>query len=407
MPRPALPGLIVLLLVGPLAAADWPQLLGPRRNGVSTETGLRTSWPRQGPPLVWQKDVGAGFSGPVVVGRRLILFHRLKDEEVVECLDALTGDRKWNFAYPTDYQDDFGMDEGPRSTPTVAGSRVYTLGAAGVLHCLDLATGKKVWRRSVNEEYQVRKGYFGVGTSPLVEANLLLVNVGGKKAGIVAFDKDNGKEVWRATDDAASYSSPVAATVAGKRSVFFFTRRGLVVLDPRTGAVRFDKFWRSRMDASVNAATPVVVGDDVFVSACYGTGALLLHFGKGEPKEVWKGDEVLSNHYATSVHRGGYLYGFDGRQEQRARLRCVELKTGKVCWTKEEFGCGSMILADGQLIILSEDGDLLLVEATSAAYREKARARLLTSPCRAQIALADGRLYARDGKKLVCVELRK
>jgi outer membrane protein assembly factor BamB len=408
MPRPALAGLIIaLLLLGPLTAADWLQWLGPTRNGVSSETGLRASWPRQGPPLVWQKEVGAGFSGPVVVGRRLVLFHRLKDEEVVECLDALTGDRKWRFAYPTEYQDDFGFDEGPRSTPTVAGSRVYTLGAAGVLHCLDLASGKKLWRRSMNEEYQVRKGYFGVGTSPLVEGGVVLVNVGAKKAGIVAFDKETGKEVWKATDDGASYSSPVVAAVAGKRSVFFLTRRGLVVLDPRTGAVRFDKFWRSRMDASVNAATPVVVGDDVFVSACYGTGALLLRFGKGEPEEVWKGDEILSNHYATSVHRGGYLYGFDGRQEQRARLRCVELKTGKVCWTEEEFGCGSMILADRRLIILSEDGDLVLVEATPSAYRERARARVLTSPCRAQIALADCRLYARDGKKLICVDLRK
>jgi outer membrane protein assembly factor BamB len=403
-------GLLLLVpaaLIPWSAAADWPQLLGPARNGISTETGLRTSWPRQGPPLLWQKDVGAGFSGPVVVGRRLILFYRVKDEEVVECLDALTGDRKWRFPYATDYQDDFGFDEGPRSTPTVAGSRVYTLGASGMLHCLDLATGKKVWRRSVMEEYQVRKGYFGVGTSPLVEGDLVLVNVGGKKAGIVAFHKDTGKEVWKATDDGASYSSPVAATVGGKRSVFFFTRRGLVVLDPRSGAVRFDKFWRSRMDASVNAATPVVVGDDVFVSACYGTGALLLHFGKGEPEEVWKGDEVLSNHYATSVHRAGYLYGFDGRQEQRARLRCVELKTGQVCWTKEEFGCGSMILADGQLIILCEDGDLVLVEPTPAGYREKARVKLLTSPCRAQLALADGRLYARDSKKLICEDMRK
>jgi outer membrane protein assembly factor BamB len=390
-----------------VAAADWPQFLGPARNGTSTETGLLDTWPKSGPPLLWEKEVGAGFSGPVVAGGRLILFHRLGDEEVVECLDAATGQGRWKYAYPTRYRDDFGFDDGPRSTPLIAAGHVYTLGAEGTLHCLEMATGNKVWQRSVNDDYQVRKGFFGVATSPVLEGDLLLVNVGGPKAGIVAFDARTGKEVWKATDHEASYSSPVAATVAGRRLVFFFTRAGLVALEPRTGHVRFSKHWRARMHASVNAAAPVVVGDDVFVSACYNTGALLTHFRKDGAEEVWHGDESMSNHYGTCVYHDGYLYGFDGRQEEGARLRCIEWKTGKVQWTREGFGCGTMILAGGRLIILNEAGELVLVEATPRAYREKARAAVLTKPTRAQIALADGRLHARDGKKLVCLGLKK
>lgn len=387
-------------------AADWPQFLGPDRNGISGETGLIATL-RSRPPLLWERSVGAGFSGPVVAGGRLILFHRVGDDEVVDCLDAATGRDKWRFAYATAYRDDFGFDDGPRSTPLVADGMVFTLGAEGALHGLDLATGKKMWRRSVNDEYGVRKGFFGVATSPIVEGDLLLINVGGRDAGIVAFDRRTGKEVWKATSDEASYSSPVAATVAGRRHVFFLTRDGLVVLDPKSGAIHARKHWRSRINASVNAASPVVVGDDVFVSACYGTGALLAHVRKDGLDEIWSSDEVMSNHYGTCVQRDGFLYGFDGRQEEGARLRCVEWKTGKVRWTQEGFGCGSMIFADGQLIVVNENGELVLVEATPAAYREKGRVALLSKPVRAPIALADGRLYARDAKRLICLNLKK
>lgn len=387
-------------------AADWPQFLGPGRDSISPETGLLSQWPKDGPPIVWQRPVGAGFSGPVVAGERLVLFHRLGDKEEVACLDAATGKPRWQFAYPSNYRDDFGMDEGPRSTPLVAGNRVYTLGAEGRLHCLQLDTGKKVWDRSLNTEYQVRKGFFGVATSPLLEGNLLLLNVGGKAAGIVALDKDTGQEVWRATDHEASYSSPVAATFNGKRRVVFFTREGIVLLDPRTGDVAYSKHWRARLQASVNAASPVIADDLIFVSACYGTGAIVLRAGTTGVEELWKSDDVMSNHYTTCVHSKGYLYGFDGRQEEGARLRCVELKTGKVRWTDNHPGCGSMILAEGRLIILNEHGQLLLVAATPDAYQEKARAQVLTGPCRSPIALANGLLYGRDSQKLVCWKLK-
>jgi outer membrane protein assembly factor BamB len=396
-----------LLAPVPARAGDWPQFLGPDRNGVSAETGLIASWPKGGPPVVWQKDVGEGYSGPVVAGNWLILFHRLDSDEVVEGLDAATGQGRWQFRYPTAYRDDFGKGNGPRSTPLVGGKQVFTLGAEGRLHCLELETGKKVWERSLADDYRVPKGFFGVASSPLLEDNLLLVNVGGKDAGIVAFERDTGKEVWRATSDEASYSSPVAATLDGVRHVFFFTREGLVSLDPRTGAVRFRKHWRSRLNASVNAAAPVVLDGHLFLTACYGTGAILLRVRPDGVDEVWQSDEVLSAHYGTPLRRGDFLYGCDGRQEEGARLRCVEWKMGKVRWTREGFGCGSLLLADGRLLALTEAGDLVLLEATPEAYRELARATVLDGTCRAPLALANGRLYGRDERKLICWNLKK
>lgn len=389
---------------------DWPQFLGPNRNATSSEKGLLQSWPGEGPPLVWEKKIGKGFSAPVVAGERLILFHRVDDKEIVDCLDAATGKERWRFAYPTRHEDQVPTtgDDGPRSTPLIAGNRVYTLGAEGKLHCLELDTGKRVWDRAINTEYQVRPGFFGTATSPILEGNRLLINVGGKGAGIVAFDKESGKELWKATDHEASYSSPVAATIDGARQVCFFTREGIVLLDPEKGTVHFTQRWRARIHASVNAAAPVVAGEQVFFSASYNTGAIVLRIRKDGADEVWKGDDILSNHYNTTVHRDGFLYGIEGRQEGGgAELRCVELRTGKVRWRKERFGCAALLLVEGNLVALSESGALLLIEASPDGYKEKARAPVLARPCRADMALANGRLFARDATRLICLGLKK
>ena len=395
------------LLLPFLLAADWPQFLGPTRNAVSSEVGLNTSWGEGGPTALWTKEVGSGYSSPVIADGRLLIFHRVGDEEVLQCLDAHSGKPLWKTASPTRYVDDFGKGDGPRSTPLVTGRSVVTLGADGRLQCLELQTGRKIWERALHEDFVVSKGFFGVATSPIAEDGLVLVNVGSKQAGIVAFALDTGKEVWRATDQGASYSSPVAATIDGVRHVFFFTREGLASLDPRNGAVRLSKPWRSRFQASVNAATPVIIQNRLFLSASYNTGAVMLRVRRDGLEELWKGDDVLSNHYTTSICHQNFLYGFDGRQEQRPRLRCVAAASGLVQWTKEGFGCGSMLLAEGKLIVLTEDGDLVSIEATPEAYREICRARVLSAPCRAALALSDGRLYGRDDHKLVCWNLKK
>lgn len=408
MTRSLLAILTLSLLPAVVLADDWPQWLGPRRDGTSRNQGLVDSFPKDGPKILWHRDIGEGYSGPVIAGDRLVLFHRIDNEERVECLNATTGKPLWKFAYPTEYQDALGKGNGPRSTPAIHDGKIITLGAEGTLHCLSLDDGKKIWSRSLTKEYKTPLGYFGIGTSPIVEQNLVLLNVGGAKAGIVAFDLATGKETWKATNDPISYSSPVVCTIDGARLAIFFTRTGAVVLDPKTGDVKFQKRWRARIDASVNAATPLVIGNLAFFSTSYDTGALLLKLRKDGADEVWTDEEVMSNHYNTCIHLNGYLYGFDGRQEAGPSLRCVELKSKKVLWDREKFGCGTMALADGRLIVLTEKGDLHLIKATPEGFQEQAKTRLLNAgPCRTQIALANGRLYARDQEKLVCVDLRK
>ena len=241
---------VIALALGVQAAAyDWPQFLGPERNGVYSGPALAETWAAGGPRVVWRKQVGQGFSGPVVVENRVILFHRVSNREVVESFDARTGMSQWQYGYPTSYRDDFGFDEGPRAVPVVANGVVYTFGAEGQLHAIELATGKRIWSEDTMGRFAVPKGFFGAGGSPLVENGLVLANIGGRNAGIVAFEAKTGKVVWTATNDAASYSSPVGATIAGHRYAIFFTRNGLVALDPATGKPQFERPWRARIAA--------------------------------------------------------------------------------------------------------------------------------------------------------------
>lgn len=381
-------------------AGDWPQFLGPTRNGVSPET---IGWP---PAIVWRKDAGEGFAAPVVAAGKVIFFYRANGKEIVDCLDASTGAKVWSYDYPTNYRDDFGFDEGPRSAPAIAEGAVFTFGALGVLTAVDFATGKRRWSIETNKQFGVKKAWFGAAGSPLVEAGKVLVHVGGAGAGIVAFDAKTGAVVWKATNDEASYSSPTVATIAGVRHAFFFTRAGLVDLDPSNGQVRFSFPWRARSSASVNAATPLVIGNQVFVSASYGTGAALLEVNGSEYKKIWSNDDSMSNHYSTCVYRDGFLYGFHGRQEEGQALRCVQLKTGKVMWDVDSYGAGTVTLAGDRLLILRENGELVLAPASPDGFHPIAHAPILNKIVRAYPALADGKLYARDEKTLVCVRLK-
>ena len=387
-------------------AQDWPQFLGPARDGRYTGAPLAADWPDGGPRRLWSRPVGAGFAGPVVAGDRLVLFHRVGGAEVVEALDAATGGVLWRYDYPTTYRDDFGFDEGPRSVPVVHGGRVYTFGAQGRLHAVDLETGAGVWQVDTHARYGVRKGFFGAAGSPLVEDGRVIANVGGRRGGIVAFDAATGAELWTATTHEASYSSPAAGAFGGRRTALVFTRNGLVGLDPASGEVRFERRWRSRLGASVNAATPLVLGDRVFISASYGAGAALLRVEGGTLAEEWSGDDSMTNHYATAVERGGVLYGYHGRQEYGPSLRAVDARSGAVRWSEDRFGAGTVTLAGGLLVILRESGELVLAEATPDAFRPLARAAILPGVVRAYPALAAGRLYARNTDTLVAIDLR-
>lgn len=391
-------------------AADWPQFLGPTRNVTYAGNELAESWPKEGPATVWQKKVGTGWAGPVVASGKVVLFHRVASQEVVECLDAKTGKELWKQAFATSYTDNFGFDNGPRATPCIADGRVFVFGANGNLHALDFATGKSLWSADAQKGFGAERGFFGFACSPLVEGKALLVNIGGKNgAGIVAFDTATGKPLWTAHDEEASYSSPIAATIGGQRHAFFFARHKLVSLDPANGKVRFAFPWGPKMHASVSAAVPVVSGDTVFISAGYGAGAAVLRVKSGGVEKLWSGEEQLTVQYVTPVLRDGFLYGFEGRVDTgpTPELRCVELATGKVRWSTDKVAHGGIILAGSDLFITTDRGELVRVAAEPKGFQEKARAQILGFEGRAQPALADGLLFARDKGKLVAVDLRK
>ena len=276
-----------------------------------------------------------------------------------------------------------------------------------MLQSLDFLTGKRIWSVDTKQKFGTDKGFFGAACSPLVEDGRVLLNVGGPHgAGIVAFDAASGKTLWTATNDEAGYAAPVAVTIGGARHALFLTRSGLVDIEPATGKIRFQFPWRSRSHASVNAAAPVVDGNLVFLSASYGTGATLLEIQGASVKQLWASDDSLSSHYATSVYRDGYLYGYHGRQEYGQSLRSVELKTGKVQWNADGFGAGTVTLAGDRLLLVREDGELVLAPASPKGFQPLARARLLPGVIRAYPALADGRLYVRNERELACFRLK-
>ncbi|MGO8698744.1 MAG: PQQ-binding-like beta-propeller repeat protein [Limisphaerales bacterium] len=445
---------VFFLAAGPALSAaenpgeDWPRFLGPSANGISGETNLLAQWPSNGPALVWEKPIGTGYGAPSVLGHRLVVHHRLQDEEVVECLSAETGKTFWHFNYPSHFIDPYGYNNGPRSTPLLASNSCYTFGAEGKLNCLELTTGKLVWQRDTATEFNVPEAFFGVGSSPILEEDRLIVMVGGQpNSGVVAFDPGTGKTLWKSVgaanwegvpitggraesivhwkswDKQASYSTPVAATIQGRRQVLCLTRQGLVSLDPKTGAVNFSFWFRSPVNESVNAMSPVVVDDLIFLSgAYYKIGSVLLRVkpdGKSV-EEVWRGT-ALELHWTTPIYLDGYLYAFSGRNEPDARLRCVELKTGKLMWDMDEswphhstqtpsvYGRGSSIWADGRLIAIGEGGLLGLFNPNPAKAEEICRFQVphLHYPCWAAPVLSRKKLYLRNEDHLVCIDLAK
>ncbi|MBY0587374.1 PQQ-like beta-propeller repeat protein [bacterium] len=388
-----------------LFAGDWPQFLGPEQNSTADDESIVTTIDKPR-PILWKRNVGEGYSGPVVQTGKLILFHLQEGEEVAEAIDVDTGKTVWKLGYRCDYAGGYGTGPGPRATPAIDGKAVFTFGAAGTLQAIDLATGKLLWRRDLAQEYGLPEGFFGVGTSPTVEGDKLLVTVGAKGASLVAFDTATGKTRWNASQDEASYASPIVATIMGKRLGIFFARSGLHLVEIEAGKEVGFLRWRARMNASVNAATPVLVGENIFLSAEYGTGATLVRWTGQTIEPIWKSQDALSCHFNTPVEFDNHLVGIDGRQEGGAQLRCIQAETGEVAWSQPGFGCASLIRVGPTMVAITEEGDLVLFETNTKQFREQGRQKLGGSPTRAHPAISEGVLFVRTPAELLAIDLR-
>jgi len=422
---------------------DWKSFLGPQHNGHSPETKLLKSWPKSGPKLIWEMKKGTGYSSPAISGEYLVYMHREGREEKIECLHPETGAKYWEFTYPTQFEDRYGYNNGPRSSPVIDGDRVYTYGAEGKLHCLRLQTGQLHWSRNIASEFKVPQDFFGTATTPLIEGDQLIVNIGAPGGPTVAaFHKVSGKMMWGAGKEwGPSYASPVPATIHGKRRVFVFAggesnppTGGLYSIDPGNGAVDFQFAWRSRSYESVNAASPVVAGNQVFISASYKAGGALLDISPAMKHTVaWTSPEI-GTHFNTAIEKDGYLYAFDGRNEPDASLVCIERKTGKVMWRvtpewdetfliqgeprKQRLGTfrGTLLQVDGHFLALGELGHLVWMDLSPKGYKELARAWLFAARETWSLpVLSRGLLYvsqhSRDmvngtGPRLLCYDLR-
>jgi outer membrane protein assembly factor BamB len=383
------------------AKFDWPQWRGPNRDGVSKEIGLLKSWPEGGPKVLWRAPAGEGYSGIAVSQGRAFTMYGEGNDEVTVGLDAANGKEIWRFRADGKYINDQG--NGPRSTPTVDGDLVFTLSGNGTLHALNAKDGKKVWEHNLTKEFAGRIPTWGISTSPLVEGELLIVDVGGKaEHSVVAFNKSSGSLAWKSQTDQPGYSAPIAVTVNGVRQVLVFTGTALVSLSPANGKL----FWRYPWvtEFFVNAATPVFIPNDkIFISSGYGKGAALLQMqaanGRVTAAPVWL-SRAMKNHFSSSVFHEGHLYGFDD-----AIFKCLDANTGGEKWKARGFQKGSLILADGHLIVLGEHGNLALVEATPTEYKEKANVPALKGKCWTMPSLAGGKLYLRNEKEMLCLDV--
>jgi outer membrane protein assembly factor BamB len=416
---------------------DWPQWMGPTRDGVWHETGIVDKFPENGPPIVWRTKIGGGYAGPAVVGDRVYVMDyvrkegtvqndpgtrtELKGTERVLCLDAKTGEIVWKHEYDRPYAISYAS--GPRCTPAVHDGKVYTLGAEGNLYCLDAATGKPLWSKDFQKDYGAPCPIWGFTSHPLVEGNKVFCLVGGKGSVVVAFDKDTGKEVWKALDAPhAGYCPPTMITAGGKRQLLIWTPLAINGLNPETGEVYWSEPLEPQYEMSVSA--PVKHGDLLYVSGIGDVGGVWrLDSSKPAISEVWIGDNKTAVYTcnSTPIVEDGIIYGCDCRGGQ---LRGVELATGKRLWEtfkpttgdrRASHGTAFLVKNGNRYFLFSEQGDLIIANLSREGYEEISRFHLLEPTSEAfgrdvvwsHPAFANKCLYARNDKEIVCVSLAK
>lgn len=394
------------------ASQDWPQILGPHRNGLSSETNLLDKWPEGGPKELWRVPGGVGMSGLAISRGRLVTLVQKEGRQFAQAIDAVTGKLIWERDLAAEYRNSMG--DGPRATPTIAGDQVFVFTGEGILAALDFKEGKVQWSHHTVKELGGEEADYGMACSPLVAAGQVIVTVGAPSATVVAYDIKSGKQAWTAgKDDAPGYSSPALLKLAGSEQIVVSTGGSVLGLVPETGKV----LWRYPFETNFacNIATPLEIGGQVFISAGENHGSVLLKLQpKGEEfavEEVWSSlgpKSVLRNEWQTSMLLDGYLYGMDnvGGAGPITHLTCINASTGERAWQKIRFGKGNLMAADGKLWISTMAGELVLVRATPKEYQEIGR-NIILGQTRQAPAIAAGRLYLRDSKDIVCLDVRK
>jgi outer membrane protein assembly factor BamB len=385
-----------MLASGVALAEDWPQFRGPNQDGISGETGLLDNWPATGPKEVWRIKLGQGYSAIAVVGDTLFTMFAQGKDEFAASFDAATGKERWRVRVDSTWKD--GQGDGPRSTPTVDDGVVYVVSGSGKFYALSARDGKEIWHRDLRKDYSATIPRWGFSASAVIDGDHVLLEVGGSGNLMMAFDKKTGKKIWGAASDKPGYSTPIIVDVEGERQALFFTGKAIYAVSPDDGEVRWKKAWETSWD--VNAAMPVVVAPgEVFFASGYDTGGRLLKIGKNGAKEVWVSRD-MKNQFSTSIYHDGHLYGFNNKI-----LVCMDAKTGVIKWRGRGYDHGSMILADGNLIVMGEKGQLGLVEATPEAFREKGKFDLFSGKTWTMPVLSGGKLYLRDEKEMVALDV--
>lgn len=416
---------------------DWPRMLGAGYDSRSSETGILKKWPKSGLRIVWTADTGMGYGNGVAADGRWFQFDRFGNVERLSCIHAETGKLLWKWDSPVDYRDDYGYNNGPRCSPVVDGDRVFVYGVAGMLACLSVNDGAPQWKLETNQKYKVPQNFFGVGASPLVYKDKLIVMIGGAQGAkpngtaMVAFDKTTGKELYRVGDYLASYSAPVVHAIDGRDVCLSLVREGLLAFDPNDGSKERFFAWRAESNESVNAASPIVWQNRILISEAYQIGSALLSLKENKLEPIWIDslsikERAIRSHWSTPLLDGNLIFASSGRNQPDTDLRCLLLNEAnletpswrpEVRWTKRNHDRMTGLIVDNHLLLLGEEGSLQLQELnkdklTIVAQMELGETKdprdgkpLIRSPSWAPPVLAHGLLYLRGESKVVCLEL--
>lgn len=383
----------------------WTDFRGPARDGHYRQQPIRTDWPSTGLAPVWKQPVGGGYASFVAAGGHAFTIEQRGPEEVVAAYDIATGRELWTSRWTATFRESMGGD-GPRATPTWHDGRVYALGGAGELRSIDASTGRLVWRANILEDAGASNLQWGMAAAPLVVGEHVIVLPGGSAGqSVLAYNRATGARAWSALDDVSAYSSPMLVTTAGVRQLLVFSATRLLGLDPANGSVLWEFPWKTQY--GVNASQPLLVGDQrIFISTGYGSGAAMIELtaqpdGALTVAEVWRTNR-MKNQFTSSVLHDGYIYGLD-----ESILACIDAATGELKWKGGRYGYGQVILADGHLIVLTEGGDLALVEATPERHVELVRFPAIEGKTWNHPAIVDGYLLVRNANEMAAFDLRR